>query len=698
MENRGAGAARRGRGGGGGGGDGARGISRGRGKGKRPSRQSSAATTTAAGGRGRRGGEAAGGGSGGESGGDSYSTLGKLVSKATKPTRETGYKHLDEDTVRRIKTIARKDENCAAGAARYLMQRMAAKSSEARFMALSIVGMLFQRSRVVRRVVVADLKNFMNLAVGHDARQPLPGPPAAAEALRQKALALLEEWNASHGDLYKGIRAAYRFLREGKRMKFPELQARAARERQAAERRRKHAQRMLRVKYLQAKSEIAEQAPEIETMVREMRECFTILVPAVPGTDAISVDHHEGQDSGERRRAERAFPEEGRSDGGGGGGGSSRSALAAAAAAAAAADGGDVGSRNLVGGVGAGSDNQRRGEEENGEEPGGTTDAKRALERPNGAEAEGSRQEEEKDQLGKEEEVMPAIEADGAEDAAAAGSDGDEGMEWEDGGGGDWESGKREDEEEEEQEEEEGGGDGDVHDEDGAGGRKWKRSRWSAGAVSDGGNDSLQTIADTVEAAGLGSSGYELQVEVPMGWSVSTGGEGDDGRGSDAALVVSALRERYKVLTTRLLPLLSDWIQTLSRIHFDVEDDLNGGSDGNNTRGSGLNQGHPSGSAAAAFGPSTAIAEVRVCSSLLSRCLAARNSANTVVSKFVELRIDEEEEACGGGSRKGGGGRSGGTGSGSSASSAGKKPKPRLQIRLEDVRGRGRGIARLGAS
>lgn len=27
---------------------------------------------------------------------DSYSTLGKLVSKATKPTKETGYKHLDE--------------------------------------------------------------------------------------------------------------------------------------------------------------------------------------------------------------------------------------------------------------------------------------------------------------------------------------------------------------------------------------------------------------------------------------------------------------------------------------------------------------------------------------------------------------------------------------------------------------------------
>lgn len=67
----------------------------------------------------------------------------------------------------------------------------------------------------------------MSLAVGHDARQPLPGPPAAATALRQKALALMEEWNSSHGDIYRGLRVAYRFLREGRRMKFPELEVRS---------------------------------------------------------------------------------------------------------------------------------------------------------------------------------------------------------------------------------------------------------------------------------------------------------------------------------------------------------------------------------------------------------------------------------------------------------------------------------------
>ena len=33
-------------------------------------------------------------------GGDSYSNLGKLVSKATKPTPEAGYTHLDEVTQR----------------------------------------------------------------------------------------------------------------------------------------------------------------------------------------------------------------------------------------------------------------------------------------------------------------------------------------------------------------------------------------------------------------------------------------------------------------------------------------------------------------------------------------------------------------------------------------------------------------------
>ncbi|CAN0273506.1 unnamed protein product, partial [Ectocarpus sp. 12 AP-2014] len=547
----------RGRGGGtrGGRGDGS-------GKGKRPARspsgQASSSFPSASGGSGDGGG--GGGGVGGGAGvGDSYDTLGKLVSKATKPTRETGYKRLDEDTLRRIKGIARKDEDCATGAVRYLMQRMAAKSAEVRFMALSIVGLLFQRSRVVRKVVVADLKNFMNLAVGHDARHPLPGPPAAAVALREKALALMEEWNESHGDLYKGLRAAYRFLREGKRMKFPELQARAARAREAAARRDKHARRLLQAKYLQAKAEITEQASEIQTIVREMEECFAILVPAVPGTDAVPTDQgNTDQGNGDKPRGHRSLPEGGGrgSDGGGGSGDEGGRSDGGA---------GGVGPRNSGGRPTTDSKcegtEEERGRQESSEEgEGKTKQHDRTAARESGREDSSVRLERGENERGGE--ARANTQARDSAAAATADSDDDEGMEWEDGGGDNDTSGdnRSEAEEEEEGDEEEEEGDEDEEGDEEAV-RNGKR-RWSGGAGDDG---EPRTIADTVEAAGLGSSGYELQVEVPMGWSVTTSG---GGAGEDAALVVSALRERYKVLTSRLLPLLSDWIHTLSRVHF----------------------------------------------------------------------------------------------------------------------------------
>lgn len=85
----------RGRGGGTRGGRGDR-----RGNGKQPARspsgQASSSFPSASGGSGDGGGGGGGGAGGGAGAGDSYDTLGKLVSKATKPTRETGYKRLDE--------------------------------------------------------------------------------------------------------------------------------------------------------------------------------------------------------------------------------------------------------------------------------------------------------------------------------------------------------------------------------------------------------------------------------------------------------------------------------------------------------------------------------------------------------------------------------------------------------------------------
>lgn len=112
---------------------------------------------------------------------------------------------------------------------------------------------------------------------------------------------------------------------------------------------------------------------------------------------------------------------------------------------------------------------------------------------------------------------------------------------------------------------------------------------------------------------------------------------------------------------SRLLPLLSDWIQTLSRVQFDNDSEniitnnnnssSNNSSSRENRRGGdeGINSSHHSRTqtASSSTNANATATERRVCASLLSRCLGARNSANTVVSKFLELRVDEEDRGSG---------------------------------------------------
>lgn len=90
----------------------------------------------------------------------------------------------------------------------------------------------------------------------------------------------------------------------------------------------------------------------------------------------------------------------------------------------------------------------------------------------------------------------------------------------------------------------------------------------------------------------------------------------------------------------RLLPLLSDWIQTLSRVDVDTL----GSSDNNFNCGIGEDRsGNPDGEEPHSLSPASST-ERRTCAGLLGRCLAVRNSANTVVSKFLELKLDQQQK------------------------------------------------------
>lgn len=77
---------------------------------------------------------------------------------------------------------------------------------QARSNALSLISALFQRSRCFRRLLVRRLATFLELAVGHRPGLPLPGPPAAGQALRARALQAVAAWKEQHGQHYPEVR------------------------------------------------------------------------------------------------------------------------------------------------------------------------------------------------------------------------------------------------------------------------------------------------------------------------------------------------------------------------------------------------------------------------------------------------------------------------------------------------------------
>lgn len=62
---------------------------------------------------------------------------------------------------------------------------------------------LFMRSRAFRQLMAQRFSRFLELAVGHRAENPLPGPQDAAIQLRELALESIEIWAERFGMLYR---------------------------------------------------------------------------------------------------------------------------------------------------------------------------------------------------------------------------------------------------------------------------------------------------------------------------------------------------------------------------------------------------------------------------------------------------------------------------------------------------------------
>ncbi len=86
-----------------------------------------------------------------------------------------------------------------------LLKVLTATCTQTRLLAVELTDVLFQRSRVFRGLLAPRLTAFLVAAVGYRQEEPLPGPEAAAAALRERALEVLEAWNDKFGGMYHQV-------------------------------------------------------------------------------------------------------------------------------------------------------------------------------------------------------------------------------------------------------------------------------------------------------------------------------------------------------------------------------------------------------------------------------------------------------------------------------------------------------------
>ena len=79
---------------------------------------------------------------------------------------------------------------------------------QTRLHAVAVCDELFTRSRAFRGHVAAQFPAFLELAVGHKAARPLPGPPRLSTQLRERALDAVEGWSERHGVFYQQVAAS----------------------------------------------------------------------------------------------------------------------------------------------------------------------------------------------------------------------------------------------------------------------------------------------------------------------------------------------------------------------------------------------------------------------------------------------------------------------------------------------------------
>ena len=76
---------------------------------------------------------------------------------------------------------------------------------------MQVIDALFPRVDVFRALIVSELQEILDIALGTVAR-PLPPPNSHAKQLKQLTLSCVRAWNAEYGLMHKSVQLAFDHL------------------------------------------------------------------------------------------------------------------------------------------------------------------------------------------------------------------------------------------------------------------------------------------------------------------------------------------------------------------------------------------------------------------------------------------------------------------------------------------------------
>ena len=195
---------------------------------------------------------------------------------------------LPENELKQLKSILQLKDDYVIVSFNLLLEQLQQEHSQIRFAAFNVLDHLFSRSKVFRDLVIANLKQIIQLTTGLESRKTLPEPVIFAKKLRAKSLSCLETWKEKYGMHYPRLRVAYRYIQGRKQGGIGQPAAP-----DVHQMRREHRERVRKVfieKEIQnIHGEFDDINSSVEEAIQECNTCFELLVPKLVDFDFRNV-------------------------------------------------------------------------------------------------------------------------------------------------------------------------------------------------------------------------------------------------------------------------------------------------------------------------------------------------------------------------------------------------------------------------